>query len=86
MRHDTDPRSDPAVSDTARRRKGWFGLYIVMLGVLIVIDFFVQRHAHVSWEAVRAFFPAFGVISCVVLVGVAQLLRLVLKRDETYYD
>jgi len=58
----------------------------MVLGISVIVDFFVHRHAHVSWEGIREFFPAFGFVSCIVLVAVAHLVRLVFKRKETYYD
>lgn len=56
------------------------------LAVLLVIDFFIHKHAYFEWEGYPDFFAAYGFISCVLLIYIAKLLRLLVKRDEDYYD
>jgi hypothetical protein len=77
------------------RKKGWFDkpknfrlfmrLFFTALGLLLLVDFFVPKHAEFSWGETPCFFAAYGYISCVLLVLVAKILRFFIKRDEDYY-
>lgn len=78
------------------QERGWFDkpkhfklfmrLFFASLGLLLIADFFVHKHAEFPWEETPCFFAAYGYISCVVLVLAAKILRLFVKRDEGYYD
>ena len=77
-------------------KKGWFDdprhvkiflrAFFASLAVLLIIDFFVGKHGYFHWEESPDFFAAYGFISCVALVLVAKILRILIKRDEDYYD
>ena len=61
--------------------------------VLVATDFIDYKHIHFkyenelySFEDWFGFFGFFGFIACVALVLAAKLLRVVLKREEDYYD
>ena len=60
--------------------------FYIFLAVLLVIDFFIHKHADFPWEGATDFFAAYGFGSCVLLIFMAKLLRIFLKRDENYYD
>ncbi len=60
--------------------------FFVFLAVLIVVDLFIPKHAHFYWEEAPAFFAAFGYISCVLLIYLARGIRVLIMRDEDYYD
>ena len=62
-----------------------YGLYICC-GVLVILDFVINRKVYHSWENLWAFYPIYGFVGCVVLVFVAKWMRLILMRDEDYYD
>ncbi|KXI27263.1 hypothetical protein [Paraglaciecola hydrolytica] len=55
-------------------------------GLLVVLDFVIKRKVYHSWENLWAFYPIYGFVGCVVLVFVASWMRLILMRDEDYYD
>ncbi|RJP81980.1 MAG: hypothetical protein C4522_04500 [Desulfobacteraceae bacterium] len=59
--------------------------YGSLLGLLMV-DFFIQKHADFPWEEVPGFFAAYGFISCVAFIFIAKGIRLIVKRKEDYYD
>ena len=77
-------------------KKGWFDdpahvklflkIFFSSLVVLLILDFFISKHPYFYWEDAPDFFAAYGFISCVLLVLVAKVLRLFIKRDEDYYD
>lgn len=60
--------------------------FFISLAALLVVDFFIAKHGHWPFENVPNFFAAYGFVSCVVLVLVAKVLRLMIKRPEDYYD
>ena len=61
-------------------------VFFASLVVLLIIDFFIHKHAKFGWEGYPDFFAAYGFISCVALIYIAKLLRLFVKRDEDYYE
>lgn len=79
-----------------KEKKGWFDspqnvklflrLFFASLAVLLVLDFFIHKHADFHWEEAPNFFAAYGFISCVMLVLAAKVLRFFIKRGEDYYD
>jgi hypothetical protein len=61
------------------------GFYTALL-VLLAVDFFIRKHADFPWEEAACFFAVYGYVSCVLLIFIAKLLRVFIKRDEKYYD
>lgn len=77
-------------------KKGWFDrpgnlkrflkVFYASLVLLVIADFFVEKHPYFAFEGAPSFFAAYGFISCVLLVLVAKVLRLFLMKGEDYYD
>jgi len=59
--------------------------FFVSLVVLLVIDFFISKHAEFPWEGAPVFYAVYGFVACVSLIFIAKLLRLFVKREEDYY-
>jgi hypothetical protein len=81
---------------TPRRARYWlddprnvdrlvYGLYAVC-AVLIVLDFFMERHGPFAIEHLFGFYGIFGFVACVGLVLAAKELRKAIMRPEKYYD
>jgi hypothetical protein len=66
----------------ARVRK----IFYASLVLLLLIDPFISKHGHFSWESVPGFYAVYGFIACVSLIFLAKLLRKLVKRGEDYYD
>lgn len=67
--------------------KKLLGVFYVSLVVLIVLELFVQKDPHFSWERFPAFHATYGFVGCVALVLAAKyILRTIVKRGEDYYD
>lgn len=66
----------------ARVRKYFY----ISLVVLLIVDFFVSKHGHFSWESAPGFYAVYGFIACVSLIFLAKALRRLVKRGEDYYD
>lgn len=69
-----------------------YALSIVCV-LLLAADLLYHKHIHFKYENEWynfedwfGFFGFFGFIACVGLVLAAKLLRVVLKREEDYYD
>lgn len=77
-------------------KSGWFDkpanlklflrIFYVSLVILLVIDFFISKHAAFGFDGVTNFFAVYGFISCVMLVLIAKVMRMFLMKDEEYYD
>ncbi|MBN1843328.1 MAG: hypothetical protein JW883_13740 [Deltaproteobacteria bacterium] len=74
------------IFDKPENVKKFLGLFYASLVVLLIVDFFVHKHAEFPWEGATDFFAVYGFISCVALIFIAKVLRLFVKRDEEYYD
>ena len=60
--------------------------FYISLLVLLIIDLFVHKHVHFSWENAPCFYAVYGFVACVSLIFGAKLLRLLVKRREDYYE
>ena len=74
------------IFDKPENVKRFLGFFYVSLVVLLIVDFFIYKHADFPWEDDPEFFAVYGFISCVSLIFIAKLLRIFTKRDEEYYD
>ena len=74
------------IFDKPENVKRFLVIFYISLAVLLCVDFFIHKHAEFSWEGVPEFFAVYGFASCVLLIFIAKLLRLFIKRDENYYD
>ena len=66
--------------------KRFLGFFYISLVVLLIVDFFIHKHADFPWESAPDFFAVYGFVSCVLLIFIAKGLRILIKRDEDYYD
>ncbi len=60
-------------------------LYIAC-ALLVVADFLVHRHIYIPAERIPAFYVLYGFVALVGVVMAAKGLRLLVKRDEDYYE
>jgi hypothetical protein len=61
-------------------------IFFISLVILLVVDFFIEKHAAFPWEGAVNFFAAYGFVSCVALIYIAKGLRRLVMRREDYYD
>ena len=74
------------IFDKPQNIKRFLYLFFASLAALLIVDLFIHKHAEFPWEGALDFFAAYGFISCVLLIFIAKILRLIIKRDEHYYD
>jgi hypothetical protein len=66
-------------------RKLWIG-FSVLLTLLVLAQTVIYVKGYFGFDAFFGFAAIYGFISCLIMVLVAKLLGLVLKRPENYYD
>jgi drug/metabolite transporter (DMT)-like permease len=54
--------------------------------LLVVLGLFVEHHAHFGWERWPGAYAVFGFVAFFAIVMAGKYLRLLLRRDEDYYD
>jgi hypothetical protein len=81
------PRSREYLFDKPKNVRRLFLIYYASLSLLLLLDFFLSKHALFPWEEWPEFYAVFGFVACVALVIAAKyLLRPLVKRREDYYD
>jgi hypothetical protein len=65
-------------------RRLWL-VFIAVLALTIVADFFVDHHGVFGIDGSVGFYAWYGFLSCVVLVVGAKALGVILNRSDSYY-
>ncbi len=79
-------KKEPAFFDrpkTARRLL--IGFYCSLV-ILLISEFFIHPHPAFSFEHFKGFSAVYGFFSCVLLIFLAKILRLIVMKKENYYD
>lgn len=74
------------IFDKPENVKRLLTVFYLSLLALLIVDFFIHKHAVFGWEGEHWFYAAYGFVSCVGLIFIAKILRLFVKKDEDYYD
>lgn len=61
-------------------------LFYCSLIILLLAELFIHKHSAFPWEESFGFFAVYGFVSCVLLIFLAKILRLIVMRRENYYD
>ncbi len=61
-------------------------VFYASLLLLLISEFFIHKHADFPWEGMPGFFAVYGFVSCVALIFIAKVIRLIVKRKEDYYE
>lgn len=72
--------------DNEKNVSNFLKVFYLSLFGLLGADFFIHKHDHVEIGNAPEFYAFYGFISCVMLIFIAKVLRVLIKRDETYYD
>jgi O-antigen ligase len=75
-KHDTSTTISAAV----------FGWLAAVCTALVVIEWFVHRHATYPWEGWPGFYAIFGFVAFAGIVLLGKQLRRVIRRDDDYYN
>lgn len=79
-------KNELKIFDKPENVKRFLCFFYATLVVLLVVDFFIHKHAEFPWESAPEFFAVYGFVSCVLLIFIAKLLRIFIKRDENHYE
>lgn len=79
-------KDNPGWADKPENRRLIRRVLYVASALLVIADFVVHRHISVSPERVPAFYALYGFAALVGVVLAAKGLRLLVKRDENYYE
>jgi hypothetical protein len=77
---------NPGWADRPANRRLIRRILYAACALLVAADFVVSRHIYTAVERVPAFYALYGFVALVGVVLAAKGLRLLVKRDEEYYD
>ncbi len=90
----SDQSSNPSVSnpsgsnhwlDNPATPKRLWTVFAVILGVLVVAEFFVT-HSHGGLIGTTGFHAVYGLAVGLISIAIAKGWKFVMKRKDTYYD
>lgn len=67
------------------RRKLWIA-GIIILALAVVAEMFIDMHSYFSIADFFGFNVVYGFLSGVVLIVIARVFSVLLKRKDDYYD
>ena len=75
-------------SHSALQRLGSrFSLVLVIVAVsLVILEFVIHRHGEIAAEDFPIFPAIYGFLAFLFIVQVGKWLRLIIMRQEDYYD
>jgi hypothetical protein len=79
-------RKELSFLDSTKNRARVKMYFYISLSVLLILDFFIHKHGHFSWELAPEFFAVYGFIACTTLIFIAKALRFFVGRKEDYYE
>lgn len=65
-------------------KKVW-RIFLAILALTVIAEIGVHLHPHFEIEGIFGFHAVYGFITCALMIIVAKLLGLILKRQDTYY-
>ncbi len=74
------------IFDTPRNVKRLLICFYCSLGGLLAAEFFIHPHPAFYFENFKGFSAMYGFFSCVLLIFLAKILRMIVMKKETYYD
>jgi len=58
----------------------------ILCGILFLLDFVIRRYSYFAAEAWYGFYAIAGFVAFTLVVLGAKMLRVLIRRDETYYS
>lgn len=90
------PETDPSKLPWLGRKLLWldnrknvnriFYLLCILCAGLLIADFVYHKHSYLDIEDIPGFYAAYGFFMGGIAVIIAGAVRVILKRDEDYYE
>ncbi|HSM61155.1 MAG TPA: hypothetical protein VK849_10180 [Longimicrobiales bacterium] len=80
-----EPGTTPGMWDRKGNVDGLLRILYGVAALLVLLDLVVHRHAEHPWEGLFSFYPLYGFVGIVLLVGLARVLRALVMRPEDHY-
>ncbi len=69
----------------ARNAKRWWRGFLVLLLLSVLAELAVSLHPHFAIEALPGFHAAYAFLACGVMILMARVFGLLLRRSQAYY-
>ncbi len=79
-------KKELSIFDNPKNVKKLLIIFYCSLVILLIAEFFIHPHPAFSFEYVKGFSAVYGFFSCVLLIFLAKILRLIVMKKENYYD
>ncbi|MCG8615026.1 MAG: hypothetical protein MI802_02310 [Desulfobacterales bacterium] len=79
-------KKDHGIFDNPKNVKRLLVGFYGSLVVLLIAEFFIHPHPAFYFETIKGFSAVYGFFSCVLLIFLAKILRLIVMKKENYYD
>ena len=79
-------KKELSIFDNPKNVKILLKCFYFSLVVLVISEFFIHPHPAFYFENVVGFSAVYGFFSCVLLIFLAKILRLIVMKKEHYYD
>lgn len=73
------------LDDPRNVKRLWYA-FLVVLALTVIAGLFVDLHPHFEIESWFGFYAAYGFITCLLMIGGAKALGLLIKRSDRYYQ
>jgi hypothetical protein len=68
------------------QRDKLLAIYGFILVIMVIVSLFIEWPIEFIWQDTTEFYAIYGFSACIFLIYVAKVLRIVLPRDEDYYE
>jgi hypothetical protein len=79
-------KKELSIFDNPKNVKKLLIIFYCSLVILLIAEFFIHPHPAFFFEDVKGFSAVYGFFSCVMLIFLAKILRLIVMKKENYYD
>ncbi len=79
-------KKELTIFDNPKNIKRFLVFFYISLVILLISEFFIHPHPAFAFENLKGFSAVYGFFSCVLLIFLAKILRLIVMKKENYYD
>jgi hypothetical protein len=79
-------KKELSIFDNPKNVKRLLITFYCSLVILLIAEFFIHPHPAFFFENIKGFSAVYGFFSCVLLIFLAKILRLIVMKKENYYD